>query len=98
MDALHALQLGPQLFHEGFRQRNAAILAALAESHDYQQAFHVDAVDTQPDAFHQPQSGTVKQFRHYQMLALHLIEHRPGFIDRHHHRQARTSFGPNRSD
>ena len=60
----------PQFVPDVGRQHGGAILAALAAAHKKEVLAEIDILDAQPHAFHQAQTGPVKQFCHEGMSAI----------------------------
>src|SRR5512138_1473792 len=78
---------------EGIRQRGDAILLALAIADRDGLVVEIDILETQPDAFHEAQSGTIEELSHEFMDAGKLVDDPQDFCVGQDGRQAFRTFG-----
>jgi len=79
---LYRDQMFAETLFDGQRQDSGAVLVSLAAADEDRVGIEIDVLYPQRDEFHQPQPGTVKQFRHQPGLAGHLGEQFFHFRDR----------------
>jgi hypothetical protein len=70
-----------QFRHERRGQHGHAVTTALAVAHQQFATRDIDVFHAQPDAFHQPQAGSIEQSRHHAVHAVHMRKHAPHFVD-----------------
>ena len=86
-------QVGQRL-DQAVGQHGHAVLVALAAAHDDAPAFQVQVFDSQAQALHQPQAGTVQQVQHQAGRAAGGRKNGGGFGGRQHFRQPPRLFRP----
>ena len=98
MKALYTIDLVLEVAADALGHDRDAVFVTLCAEDVYLAAFQIDVLDPEPDAFHQPQAGSVKNSRHQQVGPLHLIENAYDFVLGQNHRKPGAPFGSRKFD
>lgn len=94
MKAFYTIDLVLQVAADALGHDRDPVFVPFCTENVYFAAFQIDVLDPEPDAFHQPQAGSVKNSRHQKMVALHFVKDMLDFLLGQYHRKPGSPFGP----